>query len=132
MWRRIAVVLFLGYAAIWTALLLVPDVTRIFFIPSDLPQEITSGLPMDKIVHASGYFVLTVLANAAFGQRPRGMHPIWLAGGVILHGTATEIAQYFIPLRSADILDWCWDVAGTIIGTRSTSHTQLAQCTPSR
>jgi VanZ family protein len=113
MWRRIALVLFLGYAAIWTALLLVPDVTQIMFIPSDLPEEIAqSSLPADKIVHVTGYFFLTLSAIAAFGRRPPAVPLIWLAAGAALHGIAIEIAQHFIPPRSADILDWYADVAG--------------------
>src|SRR5262245_3568425 len=107
MWRRILILLFLGYAAIWTALLLVPDVSQIMFIPSDLPEEIAqSSVWADKIVHATGYFFLTVSAIAAFGWRPRAVPLIWLAGGAALHGMAIEIAQHFIPPRSGEVMDW--------------------------
>jgi VanZ family protein len=118
MWRRILIVLFLGYATIWTALLLVPDVSQIWFIPSDLPNQMAeSSLPMDKIVHASGYLMLTALAIAAFGRRPPAVPLRYLAVAAALHGMATEIAQHFIPMRSADVLDWCADVVGVTVAT---------------
>lgn len=113
MWRRTLVVLFLGYAAIWTTLLVVPDISRILFIPSDLPKEIAkSGWPVDKVVHASGYSLLTALAIAAIGRGPQAVPLIWLGAGGALHGVATEMVQFFIPERSADILDWCADTLG--------------------
>jgi VanZ family protein len=112
-YRRISAVLFVGYAAIWTALLVVPDVSRILFIPSTLPGEIAqSQLPADKLVHAFGYFLFTALANAAFGGVNGLIGLPWLAFGVMLHGAATEVAQRFIPNRAGDISDWLADAAG--------------------
>src|SRR5262245_50664605 len=96
--RRILVVMFIGYAAIWTALLLVPDVSRIVFIPGDLPEELSqSDLPVDKFVHATGYFLLTGMAALAFAGGSTMSRFWWLAAGAALHGALTEIAQLFIP-----------------------------------
>jgi VanZ family protein len=114
--RRILIVLFLGYTAIWTALLLVPDVTSVLFIPSALPEELAqSELPVDKIVHVIGYFMLTALAIAAFGRLPRGVSLGWLCGGAALHGAATEIAQLLIPPRSSELMDWFADLTGVTV-----------------
>lgn len=114
--RRILIVTFIGYAAIWTALLLVPNVSSIIFIPSDLPEELSqSDLPVDKFVHATGYFLLTVMAALAFAAGYTMSRFWWLAAGAALHGALTEVAQLYIPNRSGDILDWAADVTGVCV-----------------
>jgi VanZ family protein len=119
--RRIWIFVFWGFACIWTALLLVPDVASILFMPPEIPEGIAqSELPVDKIVHASGYFLLTALAIAAFGARDRGISLGWFFAGAALHGVATEVIQTFVPPREGDVLDWFADLTGTALAIATT------------
>jgi VanZ family protein len=112
--RRLS--LFLGYAAIWSTLLLVPDISRILFIPSNLPEEISrSAIPVDKIVHACGYFLLTTLAAGAFSRQLELSSIGWLSVASILHGLVIEVAQSFVPERAADAMDFLADTVGVIL-----------------
>jgi VanZ family protein len=114
------IVMFLGYTAIWTALLLVPDVSSIPFIPTDLGEDLAySEWPVDKIVHGGGYFVLTLLGAMSLIGQPMRAPLVSVFAGAALHGAVTEIAQFFIPQRSANLFDWFADLAGATVAVAS-------------
>lgn len=78
------------------------------------------GLPrirhVDKYVHAAAYGLLALLSFRAFFQG-NWKYPFFaalvLGAGV---GAADEIVQYLGRVRTADVFDWCADVAGTAAG----------------
>ena len=114
---RLAVVLFWGYAAIWTTLLLVPDPAAFLWFPVGMPEQLARWpVPVDKVVHASGYFVLMLLAAAAFNSKSAGVGIAWLIAGGAAHGALTELTQLAIPSREGDWGDFVVDVVGLGIG----------------
>lgn len=114
---RLAAVLFWGYAVVWTTLLLVPDPARIFFLPAGAPEQLArSPVPVDKVAHASGYFLLMLFAAAAFHRRSAGVGIAWLLAVGAGHGAITELAQWAIPPREGDWADFLMDVVGLGVG----------------
>jgi VanZ family protein len=99
-----------------SAFLLVPDLSKVLFIPSNLPEELKeSSLPLDKIAHGAGYFVLTILGTAAFAQGRSAVSILLVATAAALHGAAIEIAQCFVPMRFGGVADWLADLAGIAV-----------------
>lgn len=86
------------------------------FLISSLHDPSLPGGVSDKSGHFAGYFVLGALVlRALAGGRLAGV--TWRAGlGAIalssLYGATDELHQYFVPTRSADILDWRADTLG--------------------
>ena len=114
---RLVAVLFWSYAVIWTVLLLVPDPARFLFLPAGAPGQFDySPVPVDKIVHAGGYFLLMLLTAATFNPKPAGVGIAWLLAGVTAHGALTELLQLFIPPREGDWGDLVSDLAGAVVG----------------
>ncbi|MGL5097543.1 MAG: VanZ family protein [Planctomycetia bacterium] len=74
-----------------------------------------NGRIPDWLEHLVGYGVLAATtALAAVPATRRGCLVVWAA--VCLHGAATEIAQYFLPPRTADPWDFIADVVGASLG----------------
>ncbi len=67
--------------------------------------------PWDKLVHLACYATLTVMTAIAFPKLPL---PI-LVVIIVSIGASDEIAQIYIPGRSADIKDYAADVLGSLI-----------------
>ena len=103
----------LSYTLVWSTLLLVPD----RFLQVDIPHQIGEGiLPVDKLVHALGYFLLTVFMILALGTPPSSLPWTWLIAAAAAHGGLTEFLQTFVPGRDGDWLDWVVDVHGILAG----------------
>lgn len=114
---RIAAVAFLLFAAVWTLLLLIPEPTKLLGLDNALPHaQPISGVPLDKVVHFTGYLILYVLAAAWRCGRnldgPRGV----IAAACIAHGALTEIIQTWVPSREGDVADWLADSLGVATG----------------
>lgn len=64
----------------------------------------------DKVGHAAAYTVLGALLTLATGR-------VWVAVLVsALFGVSDEIHQYFVPGRTAEVLDVVADAAGALVG----------------
>jgi VanZ family protein len=110
-------VVFWGFAAIWTTLLLVPDPGRFLFLSVEVPDPLAhSPVPADKVAHASGYFLFMLLAAAAFNSRLVGVRFVWLVAAGAAHGALTELAQLAVPARDGSWDDFVVDVVGLGIG----------------
>lgn len=55
----------------------------------------------DKLYHAAAYFVLTLVALYVFDDE----RPLFVAVGVVALGAGVEVAQGFVPYRTASLLD---------------------------
>ena len=75
---------------------------------------------VDKIVHFGIYAVLGALFLRALRANRSGRgHRACLGWSMLLSclfGLGDEIHQYFVPWRSADVLDFVADVAGSVCG----------------
>jgi VanZ family protein len=92
----------------------------IFFASSmtavpDLPGGLT-----DKTGHLIGYALLSALAIRAFaGATWSGVTTGAAVRAVLLssaYGATDEFHQRFVTNRTPDVLDWCADTAGAILG----------------
>ena len=94
------------------------------FILSDMPHPEFPDLGIvweDKIMHISAYFVfgisiiLFLLANLKNPVLRQVIVITFIVGAV--YGFSDEFHQYFVPGRSAEILDWCADLTGLFVST---------------
>ena len=72
----------------------------------------------DKALHAVEYGVLAILVCRAFvGDGVNGARAALFAAIVAcLYAASDEWHQSFVPMRSADVLDWIADTVGSILG----------------
>jgi VanZ family protein len=72
----------------------------------------------DKLLHAGAFFVLAWGLAQALGKRVAGAtRGLVVMGFAALYGAAIEYAQYNWPVgRTADYLDWLFDLFGTGLG----------------
>lgn len=109
----------LVYAFIWAF---------VIFLLCNLNLD-TSGEPpwyyfegIDKVVHAGMFFVLGILSYWGFYEQRRweslSRNAAWYALLLcILYGGLIEVLQGTIfTYRSADWLDWIFDIGGTLLG----------------
>ncbi len=107
-------------ALVWTAIVFV-----LGGIPNPGPAP---DLPfaVDKVEHGIAFGILQVLALRALryelpGVLLRGMP--WVAATIsVVLGAALEVYQLSVPNRSADIMDWIWDVIGAGIAAAITAR----------
>ena len=80
-----------------------------------LPQEyIQETGKWDKLTHTLAYFVLVVFAGIGFN----GLRLLLLCGlGLVLLGAGLEVAQTFIPGRTASATDAFAHFAGVLLGS---------------
>ncbi|MCX7936824.1 MAG: VanZ family protein [Chlorobi bacterium] len=84
-------------------------------------QPIT-GSPLfpfaDKLYHSFVYAIYgSTVAFAMFRSCLLQLHQQWLAiAQCIVFATLDELHQMFVPGRTADFHDWCFDVIGAIVG----------------
>ncbi|MDZ7689537.1 MAG: VanZ family protein [Halobacteriales archaeon] len=71
--------------------------------------DFVPGVASDKVWHAVGYFCLTLVALYVFDQRP-----LVVAVGVVLLGAGVELAQSFVPYRTASLLDMAANTVGVV------------------
>lgn len=85
------------------------------------PGEALHLFPWDKAVHFSAFYVLTVLAAAAFPRRP-----LWLIGTALsVFGALIELIQGTVLVhRDRDFWDW---VADTVAILAALAPTALIQ-----
>jgi VanZ family protein len=92
------------------------------FIQSSFPSPVKEpGIPFfDKYMHMLGYALLGALFCRAYGSLRLG-GKFWrvallsvLSAGV--YGISDEIHQYFVPGRSADVMDVAADFIGAALG----------------
>ena len=93
----------------------------IFFQSSrPVPESIPEIPYLDKLLHAGAYALLGAMFFRAYRTTALGgkLHYIItlsiLSAG--LYGIGDEFHQYFVPYRSADILDALADIVGSAIG----------------
>jgi VanZ family protein len=92
------------------------------FVQSSFPA--TEHIPefdfSDKLLHTGAYAVLGMLLYRAFHamrKRPSTLSLILLSIFLTaLYGASDEVHQYFVPSRSAELLDFAADAVGGIIG----------------
>ena len=95
----------------------------IIFVQSSLPAIELPKIDVissDKLIHIGVYGFLAVLCYISiihisksniFSAKPF----IWAFLITSIYGASDEIHQYFVPNRSAEVLDWAADVIGAII-----------------
>jgi VanZ family protein len=94
----------------------------LIFIQSSYPatQSLPSIPHMDKLTHAGAYALLGFLFFRAFQTTKVGKGAVLLvilsALASSLYGVSDEIHQYFVPSRTADILDVAANTAGSVLG----------------
>ena len=94
----------------------------LIFIQSSYP--VTQSLPsiphMDKLAHTGAYALLGFLFFRVFQttsiQKNAVLLVIFSALASSLYGISDEIHQYFVPSRTADIVDVLADAAGSVLG----------------
>ena len=101
-----------GYLALaWMAV--------IFYLshqPSLPTPQMFSG--QDKLFHALVYGVLASLFLMSCRPEKDSYTKTQITGSILiasLYGISDEIHQYFVPGRSADVLDWVADTAGALL-----------------
>ncbi|MFH0994855.1 MAG: VanZ family protein [Pseudomonadota bacterium] len=94
----------------------------VIFIQSAYPsmaqlQEVPFG---DKYLHVAGYALLGFLFFRAFRSLPVGNRLFVVSLLSILastaYGISDEIHQYFVPYRTADVMDVLADMVGSCLG----------------
>jgi VanZ family protein len=104
-------------AIAWAALILTAT-----SLPSTPAGPAVPGI--DKVVHFALYAVLGGLTmRAAESTSVRSVITWTLA--IALFAAVDEWHQFFIPNRSADVIDWVADVAGGAAGTGSLAALKL-------
>ncbi len=94
----------------------------LIFIQSSYPatQSLPSIPHMDKLAHTGAYALLGFLFFRVFQttsiQKNAVLLVIFSALASSLYGISDEIHQYFVPSRTADIVDVLADAAGGILG----------------
>lgn len=77
---------------------------------------------IDKVVHAGMFFVLGILSYWGFSEQKRwksgSRHAGWYALLLcMLYGGLIEVLQGLVfTYRSADWIDWLFDIAGALLG----------------
>ncbi|MEN8246991.1 MAG: VanZ family protein [Thermodesulfobacteriota bacterium] len=94
----------------------------IIFIQSSFPasEHVPDFDFSDKLLHVAAYAVLGLFLYRAFNAMDKRISPIRLVALSIfltaLYGASDEIHQYFVPSRSAELLDFMADFIGSILG----------------
>ena len=103
--------------AVWLALAFGVALTVGTLVPAGTgagtPEVAIGPVGLDKVLHAGGFFVLTLLAGRAAIGRKIGFA---LAVGLIVLGGGLELAQSFIPGRTTDVFDFIANTVGVVAG----------------
>jgi VanZ family protein len=85
-----------------------------------VPFEIPDVSHFDKLLHFGAYGVMGILFYRTYlAGWPQALKRTLIWASVIstaLYGLSDEIHQYFVPERSADLLDWLADAVGGAVG----------------
>lgn len=102
----------------------------IIFVQSSLPAIELPPVDIigaDKLIHLGVFGLLAALCyislihitkNNTFSQNPL----TWSVVITAVYGASDEIHQYFVPNRSAEVLDWIADLLGILIMAFLISH----------
>lgn len=85
-----------------------------------LPPMPINFTGIDKIEHLTVYGVLGILILRSMRHGESGYSAAQIAAAVAIasaYGISDEVHQYFVPGRTADVLDWCADTAGALAAT---------------
>jgi VanZ family protein len=94
----------------------------LIFIQSSFPasEHVPEFDFSDKLLHMGAYAVLGFLLYRAFSAMDNGATTVrFIAMSIFLtalYGASDEIHQYFVPSRSAELLDFAADAIGGILG----------------
>jgi VanZ family protein len=94
----------------------------LIFIQSSFPasEHVPEFDFSDKLLHMGAYAVLGFFLYRAFSAMDNGATTVRLIAMSIfltaLYGASDEIHQYFVPSRSAELLDFAADAIGGILG----------------
>ncbi len=98
---------------LWLGYLLLLFVATHYPIPEPVARYVSL---MDKAIHASAYFGLTVLTAASFLTRRSPVINLLLLGLILSgYGALDEYLQGFVN-RSPDVRDWIADSVGIVLG----------------
>lgn len=88
-----------------------------------LVSPIGKGAPLvsfpgiDKLIHSVEFGLFALIAYWTLGYYPRkGGRSKTVIAVSLLYGSITELTQYFIPYRTASLLDLAADLFGIIVG----------------
>jgi len=78
----------------------------------------------DKLIHATAYAVMALLAWQAFAHRIVNVHVLFCAavGFASLYGISDEFHQSFVAGRNADVWDWLADTLGASLAALILYH----------
>lgn len=107
--RIVRLVICLGYWALLTVLLLVPDPAAVVPLP-----QVPTFLWSDVGLHFAAFALLAVLTYAARWPQPPGRILVAL---LLAYGMATELLQALVPLRTVAIEDCVGNLLGILIAT---------------
>ncbi len=88
------------------------------FLPS-VPTVRTGFFRIGDIEHFIAYLIYGLLLSRALSYSGRGRRMVLIVpviAGVVL-GVSCEAIQFFVPLRTADLIDVAVDVAGSLAGS---------------
>ena len=89
----------------------------------------------DKLVHGLEYFILFLLSANAFKRASQKWLVVYAAslafGYCVLMGAVTETAQFFVPGRVPDLMDWAVDGLGAAFAWLILFFTALLSGKPS-
>ncbi len=110
---RLLIVLAVG--AVLTYVLLVSDPTRIFrWLPFRAGKEIVTDAP-DWVQHFVAYLTFSFILRWYAAAKARWAVPA-MVGLAVVHATATEYLQRFVPERTSDVKDLVVNVLGITAG----------------
>jgi VanZ family protein len=111
--RRFALVGNVAPAALYVGALFYTGLIRL----AQLPE--VGFMPTDKLLHGlafGGLALLCVRAARVFLWRASSGPRIWFGIGMAsFFGALLEACQYFVPYRSAELLDWVADTVGALL-----------------
>lgn len=86
-----------------------------------MPESIPEIPYLDKLLHAGAYALLSALFFRAYRQTTRFKDKLYLIAilsilSSTLYGISDEFHQYFVPYRSADVMDAFADFSGSMFG----------------
>ena len=95
----------------------------LIFVSSSIPSALIPSLKVtdiDKLLHFGVYFLLSFFTYRALRNQTRipvlaRRALLWTVLLIILYGATDEIHQYFVPGRSADVLDLVADTLGACV-----------------
>ena len=87
---------------------------------SSFPRQVQPIFSFDKLAHSVEYGVFGFLLARAFGnavpEKMRKKFRFFAIIGGVIYGASDELHQYFVPMRSASVIDLFYDAVGVFLG----------------